>query len=114
VAVAFRALAFGVGPGLLVALVERLALRPALEVVLAAPAGVDEVAVVAVDRAEQLEALETVGALDEARAPGEATLQLVAHGLRHGQDVDLYDAHGGILARPGPRRTKGAGRGGDG
>ena len=65
-----------------VALAERLALDPALERLLGVPAGVDEVAVLALDRAQQLELLEARHLLDGAGPGGEAGLELGAGARR--------------------------------
>ena len=45
------------------------------------PAGVDEVAVLALDRAQELEVLEPLELLDHLRPAGEALLELRAHAL---------------------------------
>ena len=64
----------GLGAG--VAVLERRAVDPRLERLLAVPAGVDEVALLALDRSQQLELLEPGHLLDAAGAGGEARLQL--------------------------------------
>jgi hypothetical protein len=53
--------------------------------------GDDEVAVVAGDGPQQLEAEEAVGAVDGVGAGGEPLLQLGARLRRHGDGVDLHD-----------------------
>src|SRR6476469_7700662 len=79
--------------------------HPRLEVLLAAPAGVDEVLVGALDRAEQVEPLEAVGALHHAGAGREPLFERLPHFRRDRQRVDLHDAHAPILAaEPRPDR----------
>src|SRR5687768_1464035 len=68
-----------------VALGERPRLHPGGEVGLAAPAGVDEVAVLALDGAQELEVLEPVHLVDLAGTVGEPLLQDLAHLGGHGQ-----------------------------
>src|SRR5690606_42157558 len=85
-----------------VARLERLALRPPLVVLLAAPAGVDEVPIGALHRPEQLEPLEPVGRLDHPGPVGEALLQFLAPLLRHGEHVDLHNRHVRLLRLASP------------
>ena len=86
---------------------ERLRRPPGGEVVLAAPARVDEVVRRALERAQQLEVLEAGGAVDGALPGGEALLERAAGALRDGQDVDGDVRHGsssGGDLQPRPRR----------
>src|SRR5690606_14631293 len=74
--------------------VARLALiRPRPEALLVGPASDHEVAVLARDRAQQLEALETRRAVDRALPRGEARLQLGLLTSGDGEAVDLHDGH---------------------
>lgn len=66
---------------------------PRLEVLLRAPARQHEADLAVVVGPQQLERLEARGARDTARARGEATLELVEVLPRHGDRVDLDDAH---------------------
>src|SRR5512139_250298 len=79
------------------ALPEGLALGPALEVLLAAPLGDDEIPIDALDRAQQVEALEALGRLDQSGAAAEAPLELVPHLGLDGQHVGLHDRHASTI-----------------
>ena len=61
--------------------------------------GHHEVAVLALDRAQQLEAEEARRPVDGVGAVGEALLQLLVGLLGHGDGVDLHDWHGPRLSR---------------
>src|SRR4051812_45666450 len=74
---------------------ERGALDPRLERLLALPARVDEVAVLALDGAQQLEAEEARHRLDLGRAPREALLELRPAARRDLDRVDLHDHDSG-------------------
>src|SRR5699024_4557220 len=67
--------------------------RPRPEALLAGPAGDHEVAVLAADGAQQLEALEAGRLVDGVLARGEALLELRLLPLGHGEAVDLDDGH---------------------
>ncbi len=86
------------GPGVTVA--------PGLVGGVVGPVGDHEVAVVAGDRSQQLEAEEARSAVDGAGARGEPSLQLRAGLGWHGDGVDLHDGHGASLraGRAGPSR----------
>ena len=83
--------------GLRVSAIERLRGRPCLEVRATAPPGVDEVGLGTLDRAQQLEALESGSLLHGTGAAGEALLEHLATALRDGQDVDGDEGHVPIL-----------------
>ena len=72
---------------------DRIAVAPGGEGALVLPLRDDEVAVLALHRAEQLEAEEAGGPVDSVGPVGEALLQLLV-GLRgDGDGVDLHDWH---------------------
>src|SRR5699024_9600821 len=75
----------------------RIAVPPRGEGLLVGPLRHDEVALLPLRRAEQLEALEAGGFVDGALALGEAALQLLAGLLRDADRVDLDDAHAATL-----------------
>src|SRR3954469_12659174 len=80
---------------------EGRAVRPGAERLLALPPRVDEIARLALDRAEQLEGLEPGPGLPLGGAAGKALLELWAAPRRHLDGVDLDDAH---VRRPSARR----------
>src|SRR3954453_8126685 len=71
--------------------------HPRLEVVLGSPLREDEADLALVVGAQELEPLEAVGARHPAGSGGEAVLELGEAVTRHGDRVDLHDAHGAIL-----------------
>src|SRR5699024_395219 len=101
---------------------------PGPEALLVRPAGQDEVALLARDRAQQLEALEAGRPVHGVLPGGEALLELGRLSGGDGETVDLHDGHrvllvvgawGGRCGRPmrpvsarnaPPRRTEGPGR----
>ncbi len=83
--------------GALVAALERLRGLPGVEVLPGLPAGVDQVLVGALDRAQQLEVLEAGLVLHHPGAVGEPLLEDLAAPTRHGQHVDDHIRHGLIL-----------------
>jgi hypothetical protein len=89
--------------GLGVALLEGGGPQPALEGVLVAPPGDDQVAVEALRRAQQLEGLEAVDLLDLTGPGREALLEDLAPALGDLEHVDLDDGHPLHLRSVGPR-----------
>jgi len=87
-----------------VGVVEVLAGLPRPVGLLAAPAGVDQVLVGALQGAQQLEPLEALGLLDRARPAAEPLLETLLLVRRHGDGIDLHDAHAAPL--PGPADTQ--------
>ena len=78
-----------------------VAVAPGDERLLVLPLGDDEVAVLALDRAEQLEAQEAGGPVDRVRAVREALLELLVGLRRDGDGVDLHDGHVSSLGGSG-------------
>src|SRR3954466_6787830 len=72
--------------------------------VLAAPPRVDQVLVGALQGAQQLEPLEALGLLHRARPAAETLLEALLLVGRHGDGIDLHDAHAAPL--PGPADTQ--------
>src|SRR4051794_33893714 len=72
---------------------EVLAALPGPVGLLAAPPRVDQVPVGALPRAQQLEPLEALRLLDRPAPPPEALLEALLLVLRHGDGIDLHDAH---------------------
>ena len=79
--------------------------RQACERLLVGPVGDDEVAVLALDRAQQLEAEEAGRPVDGVRAVAEPLLQLAVCFGRDGDGVDLHDGHVSSLGGCARRST---------
>src|SRR5690606_31905984 len=86
----------------------RGALCPRLKVLFGLPLRVDEVAVVAGDRAKQLESEEAGLIVDGVQSGGEPLLELGAGALGDLDRVDLHNSHAPrVLTRGDPRRNAG-------
>src|SRR3954447_10564103 len=96
-------------PSPLVGAVEVLPGLPRLVRLLAAPAGVDEVLVGALQGTEQLEPLEPGGLLDGAGPATEALLEAVLLVARDRDGVDLHDTHEAPLPAWGDAQSPGCG-----
>jgi hypothetical protein len=92
----------------LVAVLERGAVHPRLELLFGPPARVDEVDVTAVGRSHELERLEAGGLRDLTGPGGEPALELLDPVGRDGDGVDADDAHVALsISSPGKRRRHG-------